>query len=212
MRRNAPALSMITLLALSLGLAISSAGCGDDEPEDTGPSTKLRGIYAIDTWTSNDAACDVEGPSILEMASSTKLAIKLDSSFGVDFLVAVPCSDPDSCANNAAAGLFAGFAGGALLNEGSDEAGWDGEGSSHSVDNGTCTGSYFTQRLTVIGDKRVRLETKVFETTFPVSGGGSSSDGDCPLESARKAAEGQPCKSLEALTATYEQTLADPPK
>jgi hypothetical protein len=206
MRKTSPVLCVCAVLSLAF-----VAGCGDDEPEEPeGLTTGLRGIYAIDTWTRNEAGCDAEGASILDTQSSKKLAIKIGSTFGAELLVAVPCSDADSCAQNADAGVFAAFAGGALFEEGSDAAGWDTDGSTHSPLEGTCDGSYFTQRLEGAGDKRVKLSTRSIATTFPATGMGM--DADCTLESARMSAAGKPCEELEVLTATYEGELADPPK
>jgi len=206
MRRAAQVLCSMTLLALS------PLGCGgDEEPEETGLTTGLRGIYAIDTWTDNQAGCDAEGPSVLDMMTNKKLAIKLTGFLGVDILVAAPCADPTDCAERAEAGIFGGlFGGSAIFDKGSDGAGWDGEGSSHTINNGACEGTYFTQRMEVTGDKRVTVTTKTFETTFPAEGTAGDS-GDCPLESAKKAAEGKPCQTLTVITATYEQPLGDPP-
>lgn len=207
MRRAARFACSLALVALPL----AAGGCGgDEEPEEEGLTTNLRGIYAIDTWTDNQAGCEAEGESVLESMMNKKLAIKLDGFLGVDFLVAAPCADPDDCAERASAGIFGGlFGGSALFEKGSDAAGWDGTGSSHFVNNGMCEGTYFTQRLEVIGDKRVKVETKTFSTTFAAEGPMMD---DCPLESAKKAAEGKPCETLTVITATYETTLADPPQ
>lgn len=198
-------------LLCSLALLTLAGACGGGEEEEEGGLTSnLRGIYSIDSWTDNQAGCDAEGASVLDMMSDKKLGIKLTNFFGVGLLVAVPCADPIDCAESADAGFFGIFGGAALFSEGSDAAGWFGDGSSHVVTDGVCDGSYFTQRMEVIGDKRVKIETKTFTSSFPAEGTAGNSD-DCPLESAKKAAEGQPCQTLTAMTATYEQPLADPP-
>jgi hypothetical protein len=209
MRRAAQVLCSLSLSLLAL--APSACGGDDEDQEQVGLTTKLRGIYAIDSWTSNEAGCDAEGASVLEMMSNKKLAVKLTEFFGVELVIAVPCADATSCAEDAEAGIFGIFAGAALFDRGSDAAGWDGDGSSHAVNNGVCEGNYFTQRMEVIGDKRVKVETRTFEATFPAEGTNGDSF-DCPLESAKKAAAGQPCETLTVITATYEQSLADPPK
>jgi hypothetical protein len=207
MRRAAQLLCSLALVTLPLSLT----ACGGDgeDPEDGGLTTNLRGIYSIDSWTDNQAGCDAEGASVLETMSDKKLGVKMTEFFGVDILVAVPCADPTDCAESANAGFFGIFAGAALFGEGSDAAGWFGDGSSHSVTDGVCEGNYFTQRMEVIGDKSVKVETKTFSTSFPAEG--SSADSECPLEAAKKAAEGQPCETLTVITATFEQPLADPP-
>jgi hypothetical protein len=206
MRRAAQVLCSLSLLVVPL-----ACGGDDEEPEETGLTTDLRGIYTINTWTENQAGCDAEGASVLDMMSNKKLAIKLTEFFGVDLLIAAPCADPTDCAEKAEAGLFGGlFGGAALFDKGSDAAGWDGNGSSHIINNGVCEGTYFTQRMEVTGDKRVKVETKIFDTTFPAEGAGDAAE--CPLESAKKAAEAVPCKTLAVITATYEQPLAEPPK
>jgi len=205
MRRAAKLLCSLVFFTLPF-----ASGCGgDEETEEAGLTTKLRGIYTIDTWTDNEAGCDAEGPSVLETMADKKLGIKLTSFFGVGLMIAVPCADSADCAESAEAGFFGVFAGAALFGEGSDEAGWFGDGSSHVVNNGVCEGNYFTQKMNVIGDKRVKVETKTFETSFPAAA--AMGDSECPLESAKKAAEGQPCKTLTVITATYEQPLVDPP-
>lgn len=204
MRRAVEILCSLALLTLA-----ASCGGDDEETEAGGLTTNLRGIYAIDTWTDNQDGCDAEGPSVLDMKSDKKLGIKLTNFFGVGLLVAVPCADAADCAERADAGFFGIFGGAALFGEGSDAAGWFGDGSSHVVTDGVCDGTYFTQRMEVIGDKRVKIETKTFTTTFPAEGTGDAAD--CPLESAKKAAEGQPCETLTVMTATFEQPLGDPP-
>ena len=59
------------------------------------------------------------------------------------------------------------------------------------------------------GAKGVKVETRPLRRRCDASGRRRD---DCPLEAAKKAAEGKPCETLTVITATYEPTLGEPAK
>lgn len=170
-------------------------GCGDDG------LTAWQGIYLLDDWTSNEASCDAEGPSILAQRSETALFVKEENIFGVEFVNVVLCTDVADCeAMLSEDTIFLGN--GYAFESGSDGSGWTGR-TVFASGFDECTGSVHDHEMTSPADGVVRIETRRREAQpFPVD-----EDGFCATEDAEEAAEGQPCVSLEVVTASFTAEL-----
>ena len=167
------------------------AGCGG------GIDSDLEGVYRIETWTDNPAAC-VEGPSVLVDRGDTALYLQAQSLFGTDFLNAETCVDVPTCRSIALAGDSFGLG----LTDGSDADGWTGTGAETGSDGaGGCQGARRDFLLT--GGPTIRIEIRTVASR-PFS---TDSDGFCTTDDALAAAEGQPCTSLEVITATFDSAI-----
>jgi len=187
-------------------LLVAAAGCGDDEEEEKGLQSGLEGIHGIQTWTQNATGCDAEGQSVLETKQQKKLAVQIQS-FGVQFLLVVPCTDAVDCADALGAGPFAALLGGAVFNEGSDSAGWVGASTVWGFSEGRCLGKVLEHQLTGEAKETVRLETRGFRVDIP-----AESEAACDAETVEAAAASQPCEGLEVITGVYENEPPPPPQ
>jgi len=183
----------IGLAGLAMILALGACGGGGSE---------LQGIYQADTWTKNDTACDAEGPSILATQTETTFYIKQEDFLGSKFLNLNFCADQAACATLAADGdtIHLGMWG---FDSGSDGDGWTSEFYSGFPDaSNVCQGAYVTTTLTGTGGQSVRVEVReVTAGGFP-----PDADGFCADADGKAAAQGQPCTSLEVMSASF---LAD---
>jgi len=171
-----------------LALLAALVGCG-------GLSSELEGIYDIGTWTQNPDACDAEGASILEQQPETSFYVRVETFFGQKFLNAALCSDLADC--QAQAGDNTINLNGWAFDGGDDANGWTGATVFAGGSGDQCTGQVTDHVMTSSGPDTVRIESRTRETLpFPVD-----SDGFCSTDKAREAADGQPCTTLEVVTA-----------
>jgi len=183
---------MIIRMRRLLGLLIA-AGCGG------GSLTELEGVYTLDTWTQNTAACS-EGGSVLDQMSDKALFIKEENFLGERFVNAVRCTDAADCQAKAAMDTI--FLDGYAFESGSDDKGWTGQTVFASgID--TCEGQVIDHVMTVPADGALRIESQT-RNSLPFA---KDSEGFCNTDDARKAAEGQPCAELEVVTASFSTDL-----
>jgi len=204
--------SLRRLSAFALCLAPFVLGCDDDGGSGGGGSlSALNGVYPIDTWTQNQTACDVEGPSVLELQASTLLGVGTSDLAGYDFLVAIPCADDQSCADSVDGGIFAALGGGAVFTEGqgNDQEGWETGSLAYAVVDTECQGRFTSARLETVGSQQLRLDQVGYDLVFPAVGD-ENSDDRCPVETAQQLSESAPCTSRETIVGTYARPLPEP--
>jgi hypothetical protein len=171
-----------------LCLALAACGGGDS-------LTALEGVYTVSAWTRNDTACDVEGPSVLEI-NDPNLYIKNESFFGQEFVNVVPCASLGECQADAGDDdtLHLGQWG---FQTGSDSAGWTDTSAFAFAIDGNCEATRSETTMTSDGDT-IRIEDRSSRGNFA-----PDAAGECSEEGALAATEGQPCVTLEVVTATF---------
>jgi hypothetical protein len=178
-------------------MALATGACGG------GSMSEFEGIYQANSWTRNDTACDTEGASILETAFETDFYIKEENFLGAKFLNVKFCADQADCEMLASDSetIHLGMWG---FDRGSDGNGWTSEFYSGFPDtNNLCQGEFVTTKMTGMSGQSVRIEVR--EVT--AGGFAPDSDGFCDDDAGKAAAEGQPCTSLEVMTANFTAEL-----
>lgn len=170
-------------------LATLLIGCGSD-------GSAMEGIYALDTWSRNDGACDAEGPAV-NTQSQPVFFLKYEKFFGYGALNMRQCADLAECqAEYGEEDTI--HLGGPSFDEGDDDSGWTGQSFFAFGSNGTCSGSVIDYRLDAVGSDGVRIEQRTRDTgDFP-----ANAEGDCDEDDIVEAAEGMPCTELEVFTGT----------
>jgi hypothetical protein len=211
--RISRALSAGFLRAFSVGISlVLAAGCSsgdDDAGDDFGK--ELEGVYAIETWTENASACDVEGPDTLASQTDKKLAIRHDK-FVIPFIVVATCTDLDDCANSTAGSIFSALGGGATLEKKTAD-GYTTEGGEliWSRTSTGCSGLVVEPLLTSLGESRVAFRTSTYKfADVPFDTKNDQGEDDCSAKSLRQAAKDAGCVKLDVITATREADI--PPK
>ncbi len=177
---------MISKLPLAVFL-LGTAACG------SGSLTELEGIYTVTTWTDNLASCEVEGPSVASIQNPF-FFIKSENIFGSKFVNVAGCETQAECeakATDADTIHLGGFA----FESGSDSAGWTSRSTFAFESNGMCEGSATDQKMTSTAGA-IRIESRSTDIA-PYAG---DCDDDAKIE---EAAAGQPCVSLEVMTASF---------
>ena len=168
-------------------------GCGEDSV------TALEGAYAIETWTENQAGCDVEGASVLETENDKFAFVRHQEFFGEDLVSAGTCPTQAECEEEAFVGDDEIRISGLSFDRGSDGAGWEGEFTATSWSGDSdCNGTVRSNRMTWDG-MTLTIRTEERRVSFPQSG---NPDDECPTETAVQMAQSVPCESLEVITAT----------
>jgi hypothetical protein len=182
----------ITLLGLFLLI-----GCGGG----SGGGTSFEGIFKVDTWTQNRMTCDAEGPSVATMHEPL-FYVKNENFLGQTFVNVNSCVDVATCKSEANdkdtihIGSF-GF------EEGSDGSGWTTHSAFAFEVQGSCDGSVTDTKMSIT-KTTIRIEQRrVDALPFPPSTG----EDECPEDKVEMAAQGQPCKELEVVTATFDQSF-----
>ena len=187
-----------------LGLLVLGCGDGSSGGVDggvTGDRTAFEGIYRVETWTRNQMACDVDGPSIATMREPL-FYVKNE----MNALLTTPrfvnvnsCPDIATCSSEAndTTMVYSSFA----FEQGSDALGW----STRSVFvfdmQGQCEGGVTETKL-MLGQTSARIEQKhATAVAFPAVAGNDP----CPDAKIEEALAGQPCDELEVVTATFLQ-------
>jgi len=193
----------IRLWVLVSSVAISLSGCGDDSEEPF----ELDGVYTVTEWTENTTTCDTEGPSVLDAQTETSFIVKRqhESFLGQSFtvIIAGPCLDPQSCANDAGAGAIGGlFTGLTPFDPGEREGeAWTTSTSVASRVDMECTGSMTTLYLRSPEAGVVQKESRTTESiTFPAT---PDEDGDpsCDLDTLEELAATASCARFSVITA-----------
>ena len=178
MTTHLPAVIAITL--------VGTTACGG------GSQTDLEGVYTVATWTDNQASCDAEGQSVLALHEGF-FYIKEENFLGSKFVNVSGCMDVADCQAKAGDdGTI--HIGGYGFETGSDSAGWRSHSAIAFGSGGTCMGSVSDVLMTSTADT-VRIESRA-TMSAPFTG-------DCTEAAAEAAAAGQPCASLEVVTATF---------
>ena len=198
-------LSGALLLGLGVSGCSSSSDTGNNGGTDTPPSDaavqSFEGSYQLQTFTSNLAGCDAEGPSRFDSEPEKKFVIVGGKVFGQNYLSLVSCVDDAACASKiSAARAMSGYTYSysvTLSQElGPDELGGLSAGTGFLV-NGACTErDYTSHKLTRNGDV-LRIESRVtpLKDVPP-------KDGFCWAEPAKQRAEAasQPCADFQVFT------------
>jgi len=191
-------------------LIAGGAACGDGGSGGLSSDVLagFEGIYQLDAATENPAACDAEGPSILDTITQKQfVAIQLQM-LTAKGLQLISCADDAGCASTAnmvrAGGGWGGEWGWFL----SRSAGVDQLGglsaSSGFQQNGTCTGRSYTDLLLARQADALRLETRTTALAdLPAD------NGICWADAAKEQSEAasRPCSSLRVLTGSKRGPL-----
>lgn len=175
-------------------LVATLVGCGGLESE-------LTGIYEITAWTENATACDAEGPSILAGQQEAWFYVRVEDLLGQEFLNAAKCADLATCKTESGDDTIQ-FNGWTFEN-GDDAKGWRGTTVFAGGSGGQCSGGVTDHVMTSLGADAVQIESREREAR-PFSADG---EGFCTTDDAIAAAEGEPCVSLEVVTATRSASL-----
>jgi len=203
-------MSTRTLKTLAVvGLIVGIAGCGgtSDSAALDRWSAQVEGVYRIDAWTRNQAACDAEGASILNGAGDYMAVFSASDVFG-DSIQAVECAHPADCHADVAAAraqlpwssTFSyrfQTAGDTTLKGVQVSTGY-----ADSV-SGTCSNAFMTNLvLTRPADGQVQVEGRTVTVDHPADAAGV-----CWTSDTQKAAAGKPCNQLEVVKATRIEAL-----
>ena len=187
-----------------LGLLVLGCGDGSSGGVDggvTGDRTAFEGIYRVETWTRNQLACDVEGPSIATMRQPLfYVKNEMNAVFTPPKFVNVKtCPDIATCTSEAndTTMVYSSFA----FEQGSDALGWSTRSVLVFEMQGQCEGGVTEMKL-MLGQTSARIEQKhVTAVAFPAVAGNDP----CPAAKSEAAVAGQPCDELEVVTATFLQ-------
>jgi hypothetical protein len=192
-------------------VVVLSAACGGNDDGNGDFGKDVQGVYAIETWTKNESACDVEGADVLATETDKKLGIRRDE-FLIPFVVIATCADLDDCASATAGSIFTALGGGAALDKKTASGYASSTGTMIWTHTPTgCTGGLEDAVLTKLGGGRIefRRETYKFENV-PFDTKDDEGDDECSADTLRKAAKDGGCTALEVITAAREADI--PPK
>jgi len=203
-------MKMTSLPSLAVtGLLMGAVGCGgtsDSGALDTW-SAELEGVYRIDAWTRNEAAC-TEGPSVLKDGGDYMVLVHVTDPLGAS-IEAMECADPAACSalvtqlrasrvTSSSAFIYdfrtadASGVTGVLVT-----TGYSGGG------DGTCPNAMLTNiALNRPADGQVQIESRSVVVDHP-----AHADGSCWTDDTVSAAAGKPCNQLEEMEATRIETL-----
>jgi hypothetical protein len=197
-------------LALSCG-ALALAGCGDDDGDDalSAAAAKLRGIYEVEGYTRNEAGCDADGPSALEVLTEQHLFMDSTTVFGQVVVHAISCTDVEDCRSKATAFAnqeifgselsFAFSAGGGDQITGLLRS----TGFSGGPEDMCREPTRRELTLDVMAEGRIRIREESFVgDDYP-----EDSDGFCTTERGEQATAGKPCAELKVLTAAFLEAI-----
>ena len=190
--------SLMVRLGL-IAIAAPLVACGDD---GDGPLSNLYGIYEVTSWSENEAACDVDGPSVLDEKIEKFLVVK-EQAFIYRFVATEGCETLEACREVVAddtINLMSGY----IFNEGSDSNGWTGYSSSAvGSGEGTCTGVYNQYTLSSPEANVVEL----VKQTHEVAGVGLDSDDFCDTDEVTSRGPSEPCQSREVIRARFVEGI-----
>jgi hypothetical protein len=192
----------LTPAVLAALFTVLGAACSDSDAE-IGP--ELYGVYRIDAFTENAAACDAEGGSVLADDRDHAAVYGSKDFFGSALNVHV-CADVARCRDGVRAAMegrgriavldiafrqrkgdhyegiliTTGFSGGSICRDA-------------EVTNATVRG---------MADAGLRLETRTVVADHPPDGRGF-----CTTDDTKRAAAGKPCGRLQVITATRIEPL-----
>lgn len=189
-----------------LFLVLCIAACAtEDDSEVDAAMAGVEGIYAVQAYTRNEAACEPGGASALR---ADRFAIATRQEFlGHKLLTVVSCASSTDCRTKLAdirggGGYSLDFsftvdragAGGVLNGNGVST----GFGSS-----GTCRGAELTATTLELLGARLSIEQRItIADDYP-----ADSEGFCTTDLARKHAEGNACTQMAVLTADLVEVL-----
>jgi hypothetical protein len=188
---------------------LGAAACGGD---GGGLSSELlggfEGVYQLDAATENPAACDAEGPSVLDTIAQKQFVALGLKMLTINGLQVISCADDAGCASTAANAKGGGgwaAAWGWFFSESvaADQLGGL-SASSGFAQGGTCTErSYTALAVMRVGDGLRIDERRTDLADAPAD------NGICWAEPAKQRAEaaGLPCSSLRVLTGSKRGPL-----
>jgi hypothetical protein len=203
-------ISFRVLRVASLGALLCASACGDDSYEPTpvdGFDPRLRGIYALESHTLNEAACEAGGDAASDRHAL--FAIDTINYHGRYLLGALSCADASMCkshieeAQAPADGdripeldvtFFFMFA-----SSRSDGSASSVSTLSGSLDDGSCTAQIRSEELTHDGGQ-VRIESRITD----VPSFAPSASGECEIPAT---AYDQPCNAFELVTGALTESL-----
>jgi hypothetical protein len=195
----------LPLLGLVLAACSGGAGGTDDPGEFELAADSVVGIYSLDSFLKNEAACTPDGMPVESLNGHGFAVAFKQQSFGL-LLDVLSCASPQDCRDKAAdrdGGFTIDFS------FGLSRLGVDGEltgeerSTGFSQGNGTCTrGSVSDTVLTLTGDQ-LRIEQAITIADDYAA----DPEGFCSTDLARDAAEGNSCSQMELLTATFVEAL-----
>jgi hypothetical protein len=165
---------------------LGATACGSDS------LTGLEGVYTVSTWTDNPAGCTAEGPSVATDHDGF-FYVKSESFIGSKFVNVPSCASVAECQAKASDDGTINL-GGFAFEDGSDSAGWTTHNAFAFGSSGSCMGDITDALMTSTNDG-IRIESR---TTMS-----APFTGECTDEAAEAAAAGQPCTSLEVVTASF---------
>ncbi|MDQ3364760.1 MAG: hypothetical protein M3680_04955 [Myxococcota bacterium] len=178
------------------------AACGESESSRFDElAASMEGIYSVETYTRNAAACLPGGES--QLATDTFALVVAESAFGTRYLSVKACSSVAECRSllgSAASGGDFYFA----VHEPAGDATLTGEGRSTGFGDGTtCRGAELQSTTLTLTGSTLHLEQEItVADAYPVD-----AEGFCTTDGAARAAAGKTCSQLEALDATFVEAL-----
>ncbi|HTM21628.1 MAG TPA: hypothetical protein VL172_14000 [Kofleriaceae bacterium] len=175
------------------------AACGGD-------MSGLTGVYDINSWTDNPTACDVEGPA--SGNTETALYVKEENFIGTKFLNVNACTDVAECETLAADDDTINI-GNWGFTDGNDDDGWVDSNAyafTNFDDPTKCDATGSETIMTSPAEGMLRIERRTTHSAEPYPATGPNDD-PCPDAGAEAAVQGQPCDSLEVVTATFNEPL-----
>jgi hypothetical protein len=167
----------------------------------TDGQTDHAGIYAVDSWTFNEAGCDAEGPPLgprvdrIDTPSAFVAVINEDGGFEGPWINVELCESEDECRTDASDGVF--HASGWSFEEGEDGPGWTRERAYGSDIDGRCDALLIQTRMT-FANTGVVIEERRTSTGFE-----RDANGECSDAAAATAARAQRCNTLEVTSASF---------
>jgi hypothetical protein len=196
-------------LLCALGSTLCLSGCsGEAEGTDEASVQQLDGVYALESFTRNEAGCDAEGESVVDALQQQYFVIRRLSS-PIAYTMVAACAEPAACHElGAAIASHQSFSSSWSLTLGyQDDAGYP---RGHEVSSGLgtsdgmCTDRVIQDTLTSQPEANlVRLETR----TFPLPDQPQDSDGFCVARPDEPTPSDAACAMLEVATGRLVEPL-----
>jgi hypothetical protein len=187
---------------LACCLLVSVAACGDSSSSRYDElAASMEGIYSVQTYTRNEAACAPGGDS--QLGTDVFAVVARESVFGTKYLSVRSCGSIAEC-RAVLAGQGAGHDFTFAVYTPDDDGSLSGEGRSTGFGDGTtCREGEVTATTLTLAGGALRVEQQItIADDYPVD-----SEGFCSTDAAAAAAAGNSCSQLEVMTATFVEAL-----
>jgi len=198
--------------AVAVVLFVGLSSCATEDEFDLGISTKLEGIYSLDSFHKNQIGCDSIGDSVLESESDKFFLLKNRNVFGLSIVTLVSCESIDECRSSNTLIDNDGYPSNSYnytFSSGSDDVGLIGQASNAypilqpEAGGPECTGKLENKLLTEVSDGSLKMTNKItLADAF-----NKASNGFCSPDDVPQAAEDNICGEMHTLKGTFLENI-----